>query len=259
MMSFAHGRLSGLALHGPALFFLMMLSSLLLSACRQPGAEHWYQGVSLGTGYHITLYADLEPERLAEIGAGIQGELASLELQRTAYRRISGAAFRRWWQSPPAAWQHEVDRRFHALAVDRLTTWLDRYLDVPSSVLVEVGGIMRGSGSEPVAGWRLSLDQAGLPGADGARHVRLKDAALVHRFAQQEAAPLVSPATPLSVSVIAESASAAMHQASQLIHAGPNEALGQAQALDSAARVVVKTSQSIEIHHTAALEPWLEP
>lgn len=257
MMQLAHGRLSGLALYGPALFFLM-LSSFLLSACRQQVDEQLYQGTALGTGYHITLYADLGAGQAAEIEAGIQGELANLEAQREVLIRASVAAFAPFWVAPTVALQHEVDRRFHALAVDRLTLWLGHHAIAPAAVLVEVGGVMRGLGTPPAGAWRLSLEQPGLPGPEGARHVRLQDAALVHRFVQQEAAaPLVTPATPLSVSVIAADAGTAMREASLLIHAGPEEAIRLADELDSAAKVVVKRPQGIEIHHTAALEPWL--
>lgn len=259
MIPFAHGRISGPALHGPALFLLLMLLTLVLSACRDRGSEHFFQGTTLGTGYHITLYADLDERQAAAVEAGIQGELATLERQRDLFLKASGIAYDRFWLAPSTGLLHEVNRRFHAHAVDRLTLWLDDSRLAPTAMLVEVGGVMRAQGAPPVGAWRLSLELAGLPGPDDARHVHLHDAALVQRFVQQQAAPLVTLSTPVAVSVIAADADEAMHQASLLIHAKPEETMHLASVLDSAARIVVKTPQGIEIQHTAALEPWLEP
>jgi thiamine biosynthesis lipoprotein ApbE len=259
MMPFAHGRYSGLALQGPALFLLTMLLSTILAACRQQADEYLYQGTTLGTGYHITLYADLDRDQASALEAGIQGELATLEQHRDLILKAGNVAFGRFWLPPSAGVRHEVDRWFHAYAVDGMTQWLDDHRLPSSALLVEVGGVMRSRGTPPAGAWRLSLERAGLPGPDGARHIHLQDAALVHRFVQQEAAPLVTLATPLAVSVIAEDAREAMRQASRLINAGPEEAMRLAIAGDSAARVVVKTPEGIDIHHTAALESWLEP
>ncbi len=225
MISFAHGRLSGLALHGPALFLLMMLLSTVLAACRQQVDEHLYQGTTLGTGYHITLYADLNHEQATVLEAGIQDELATLERQRDLFLTASDIAFSRFWLLPSAGVLHEMDRWFHSHAVDFLTHWLDGRDLASTALLVEVGGVVRGRGTPPDGAWRLSLELAGLPGPDGGRHVRLQDAALVHRFVQQEAAPLIILSTPLSVSVIATNASEAMRQAGLLIHARPEKAM----------------------------------
>ncbi|MCE8019800.1 hypothetical protein HOP51_06665 [Halomonas sp. MCCC 1A11036] len=259
MIPFAYGRLTGLALHGPARLLLSLFLVVALSACRDPSNEYLYQGTALGTGYHITLYADLGAEQALELEAGIQGELASLERQRSGFLHAMDAAFGWLWLSPAASLNREMDRLVHALAVDRLTLWLDAQRFSPSAMLVEVGGVVRGQGVPPMGGWRLSLEQAGLPDPDGAHRLRLENAALVRRFAQQDGMPLVSLSTLLAVSVVAPSASEAMEQANRLMHARPEEALTLAVAMDSAARVIVKTPQSIEIHHTAALEPWLEP
>ncbi|MGQ4880247.1 hypothetical protein ACOJCM_16905 [Billgrantia sp. LNSP4103-1] len=258
MIRLAQGRLSGLALHGPALFLLMLLLSALLAACRQQSGEYLYQGTTLGTGYHITLYADLEQDQAAALEAGIQGELATLERHRDLFLQASALAFGRFWLPPSAGLRHEVDRWFHAHAVDLLMRWLDDHRLDTAALMVEVGGLVRTSGTPPVGDWRLSLELAGLPGPDDARYIRLRDAALVHRFVQPAASPLVTLSTPLSVSVIAADAVEAMHQASLLIHARPEETMRLATRLDSAARVVVKTPHGIEIQHTAALEPWLE-
>lgn len=258
MTPFASGRLSGLALYGPARFLLAVSVVLGLSACREQSNEHYLHGTALETGYHITLHADLDQAEIAELEAGIQGELATLERRRSAFTQALDAAFDRFW-IPASGLRHETDRAAHSLAVDRLTHWLEGYRLAPDAMLVEVGGVQRGQGKHPEKGWRLSLEQAGLPGADGARHLRLRDAALVQRFARQDVVPLVALTTPLAISVIAPSAVEAMHQASLLMQAEPADALSLAESMDSAARVVVKTSQGIEIQHTAALEPWLEP
>ncbi|MFQ3788201.1 hypothetical protein [Halomonas sp. A29] len=232
--------------------------ALVLSACRDRTDEHLYQGTALGTGYHITLYADLDHKQVSEFEAGIQGELASLDRQRSGFNAALDAALGWFWLSTSAL-RHEVDRASHALAVDRLTLWLDGQHVAPSAMMVEVGGVVRAHGMPPAGGWRLSLERAGLPGPEGARYIRLQDAALVHRFAQQDGVPLVTLTTPLAVSVVASSANEAMRQASRLMHVTPEEALRLAEAMDSAARVVVKTPQGIEIHHTAALESRIEP
>lgn len=258
MIPFAHGRLPGLALTGPARLLLPMFVVMVLGACREKNHEQFIQGAALGTGYHITLYADLDHDQVTELEAGIQGELASLERQRSGFTRALDAAFG-WFRQSSSALRHETDRMVHALAVDRLALWLDDHRFAPSGVMIEVGGVMRGHGAPPAGSWRLSLERTGLPGPDGARHIRIQDAALVHRFARQDVVPLVTLTTPLAVSVVAPSASEAMSQASQLMHASPGDAVQLAEVMDSAARVVVKTPQGIEIHHTAALEPWLEP
>ncbi|NIC04417.1 hypothetical protein [Billgrantia bachuensis] len=235
-----------------------MFVVMVLGACRDQTQEHFIQGTALGTGYHITLYADLDHDQVAELEAGIEGELASLERQRSGFTRALDAAFG-WFRLSSSALRHEADRTVHALAVDRLALWLDGHRFAPSAVMVEVGGVMRGQGVPPRGSWRLSLERTGLPGPDGARHVRIQNAALVHRFARQDVVPLVTLSTPLAVSVMAPSASEAMRQATQLMLASPGDAVKLAEAMDSAARVVVKTPQDVEIHHTAALEPWLEP
>ncbi|WP_111414187.1 hypothetical protein [Billgrantia lactosivorans] len=259
MIPFAYGRLSGLVLSGPARLLPTVLAGLLaLSGCRDTADEHLIQGTALGTGYHITLYADLDQARRAELEAGIQGELATLERQRGDLMRALDAATVRFW-SPTSALRHEADRLAHALAADRLTLWLEEHDPALAASLVEVGGVMRARGEPPAGDWRLSLEQAGLPGPADARHLRLRDAAVVHRFARRDVVPLVTMTAPLAVSVVAPSASEAMHQASRLMRADPAEALSLAERMDSAARVVVKTPQGIEFQHTAALEPWLEP
>lgn len=258
MNPFAFGRLTGLALCGPARLLLAVSLVMALSACRDQTSEYYLHGTTLGTGYHITLYADLDQAQVAELEASIQGELATLERQRSIFTQALDVAFSRFWIAAPSL-RHETDRVFHSLAVDRLTRWLDSHRMNSAAMLVEVGGVMRGQGKPSENGWRLSLEQAGLPGPDGARHLRLQDAALVQRFARQDVVPLVTLSTPLAVSVVAPSASEAMQQASLLIQADPADALHLAESMDSAARVVVKTPQGIEIQHTAALEPWLEP
>lgn len=259
MIPFAYGRKDGLALKGPALLLALTLSALCLGACRTQTHQHFFQGAALGTGYHITLYADLNQEQKTGLEAGIQSELASLEQQRQDLVRMLNAGYNGFSLSPPAVLMREIDQAIQARAVDRLTQQLTDPRVEPIASMVEVGGVVQARGIPPAGAWRMSLEQAGLPEADNVRYINLQDAALVQRFSQQVAAPLVTLSTPLAVSVVASSASEAMQLARQLIHAKPTAAVNSAKSMDSAARVVVKTHKGIEIHHTAALDRWLEP
>ncbi|WP_165789417.1 FAD:protein FMN transferase [Billgrantia endophytica] len=232
----------------------------LLSACRSQLEEQQLQGISLGTGYHITLYADLGDSDRAVLETGIQGELAQLERQRSVLLRHVNTAF-----SGPGlplsrlsgAVLGELDRLIHALAVDRLTAWLAE-LGIDHS-LVEVGGVIRAQGMPPGAAWRLSLEHAGLPKHDDSRRVHLKDGALVHRLANHANAPSADGPKMLGVTVMAATASEASRQALWLSRVEPDVAMAVATSTDSAVRIVVRSRQGIEIQNTAALESWLEP
>ncbi|EWH02430.1 hypothetical protein [Halomonas sp. BC04] len=73
--------------------------------------------------------------------------------------------------------------------------------------------------------------------------------------------PVAIPTLPrtLGISVVAETASEASRQALLLMAAEQQGTTpGQVPGMDSAARLVVKTPQGIEILYTAAMEPWLE-
>ncbi|KAA0014327.1 FAD:protein FMN transferase [Billgrantia pellis] len=256
MIPLAPGRFSGLTRIGSALFMFVVVLPMALSACRHPFGEHHLQGAALGTGYHITLYADLDDASLLALETGIQGELERLQRKRGLYVRALNAAFARVGMPAPAVLLGEMDRVVHALAVDRVTEWLDAHEEI--AALVEMGGVMRAAGAPPDGGWRLSLERAGLPKRVEERYLYLHDAALVHRFTELEASPLISLPTPLGVSVVADTASEAMRQANRMMLARPDDAMAYAERTDRAARLVVKTPQGIVIHQTAALEPWFE-
>ncbi|MBZ0329170.1 FAD:protein FMN transferase [Halomonas sp. ANAO-440] len=262
MISLASRRFSGLAHSGPALFMflLMMLPMALLSACRSQLQEQLYQGTALGTGYHITLYADLDAQERERIAVGIQSELAHLQQQRDALMGSLAAAFSgaaRLPFAPPISLGDELERLLHALAVDHLTEWLTDH-DV-ENMMVEVGGVIRTRGLPPGGGWWLSLEHAGLPEQGAGRRINLTGAALVHR--QVRPTPVTIPALPrtLGISVVADTASEASRQALLLMAADQqNTTMSQVLGMDSAARLVVKTPQGVEILYTAAMEPWLE-
>lgn len=261
MISPALGRFVGPALSGPARLVLPLLLTawlaMFLTACSDQSNAHYIQGAVLGTGYHVTLYADLEAVEVAALEADIQGDLSALERQRSELERIDATAFHLFGPALPVPSRQGVDRWLQVLAVDRLAQRLLAE-DATQAVLVEVGGVLRGHGTPSGGGWRLSLHHAGLPIQEESSRVRLQDGALVHRFVNPAPAPLISLASPLAVSVIAADANTAHSQAEILINAGPSRALALANEMDSAARVVVKTVTGIEIHYSRAIEPWLE-
>ena len=238
-----------------------MLPMALLSACRSQLQEQLYQGTTLGTGYHITLYADLDARQRERIAVGIQGELALLEQQREPLLATLAAAFSvtpKVLTATPISFGEELERLIHALAVDRLTEWLTEV--GVEHMMVEVGGVIRTRGSPPGAAWRLSLEHAGLPEQGAGRHINLMNAALVHRMVRP--IPVTIPALPrtLGISVVAATASEASRQALLLMGANQEgKTLSEALDVDSAAKLVVKTPQGIEILYTTAMEPWFEP
>ncbi len=242
------------------MFLLVILPMALLSACRSQLQEQLYQGTALGTGYHITLYADLEAHQRERIAVGIQGELAQLQQQREALLRTLAAAFSATpglLSVAPVSVGDELERLIHALAVDRLTEWLTDH--GVEHMMVEVGGVIRTRGRPPRGGWWLSLEHAGMPEQDAGHRINLTDAALVHRLVRPT--PVAIPTLPrtLGISVVAETASEASHQALLLMASEQQGTTpGQVLGMDSAARLVVKTPQGIEILYSAAMEPWLE-
>lgn len=262
MTPLALGRHSGPALLESArLVFPVLLAAVLalfLTACRDQSNAYFIQGAALGTGYHVTLYADdLDTTQVATLEAGIQGDLAALERLRSELEHLDATAFRLFGLALPKPSRQGIDRWLQVIAVDRLTQRLATH-DGIDAVMVEVGGALRGHGVPPGGSWRVSLGQVGLPAAEASRQVRLQDAALVQRFVSPATVPLVSLASPLVVSVIAADASTAYYQAEMLVEAGPGDALTLANEMESAARVVVKTVAGIEIHHSRALKHWFE-
>ncbi|MDI5986105.1 FAD:protein FMN transferase [Halomonas sp. M4R5S39] len=266
MISVAARRDTGPALR-PALFLfaLVWLPVTLLVGCRSQSPLHQFEGTALDTGYHITLYADLDDGARELLKAGIQGELVGLEQELALWlvplRHALGAL------SPGAesADEPQVDvllQMTRALAVDRLDALLEGH--GIEHAMLELGGVVRTRGQAGGRPWRLALDRPGLPG-EGAPGLRLGDAALVHLDAKtavlQQATlggePGEQPAARrlLSVSVVAPTAVEADRQARELMSAGPDAV---AQAADRPVRIVVLTPQGIEIHHGSALEPYLE-
>ncbi len=250
--------MTGLAQRGPALFmFSLLLPLMLLTACRNPLQEQQVQGVALGTGYHITLYADLDAMSPLALLAVIQGELETLEDERRSAAGVRRSAFAPLWKiSEPEGLAEVWDQVFHALAVDRLAQQLAQ-LDV-HHLMVEVGGVMRSQGAPPGRVWRVSLAHAALPSMEDPMHVRLDDAAMLHRLGRLDRTPTFSQPFILGVAVIASSAMEGRMQADTLIEVGPFQVLQWAEDRDIAASIVVKSSQGITIHQTAALAPWLE-
>ena len=127
--------------------------------------------------------------------------------------------------------------------------------------MLELGGVVRTRGQAGGQPWWLALDRPGLRGQAPLR-LRLDDAALVHLDSGMEVARETdedgdpAPADRLlAVSVMAPSALEADRRARELMAAGP-EAV--ALAAERAVRIVVLTSQGIEIHHGSALEAYLE-
>ncbi|MCG6656358.1 hypothetical protein HOP52_01010 [Halomonas campisalis] len=263
MIHLAARRFPGLAHRGPALFMLalMLLPMGLLSACRNQLQEHQFQGSVLGTGYHLTLYADLGERQREALEAGIQGELANIQRQGDLLLATLTAAFGPypgWLARAPEPLLDELVRLLHALAVDRLTERLAEF-DI-GNAMVEVGGLVRARGAPPGREWRLSLEHVGLPGNGEAPLVRLRDAALVQRPAIRSGGEVLNGHRVLGVSVVASSASEAQQRALWLATGSGGVNVTAAKGLpsrDSAARLVVETPQGIETHNTSALEPWL--
>ena len=77
---------------GPApigLALLLVACILVLVGCKDAPEAHRFQGPVFGTGYHVTLYADLSEESYAELDAGIQAELERVDELMSTYREDS--------------------------------------------------------------------------------------------------------------------------------------------------------------------------
>lgn len=79
---------TGPAPKGLALLLLMALLSLL-AGCDTPPEAHRFQGPTFGTGYHVTVFADLSEERHSDLSAGIQAELERIDALMSTYREDS--------------------------------------------------------------------------------------------------------------------------------------------------------------------------
>lgn len=77
--------------HGPALkgLALLLVATLLalLAGCRESGPEeHRFQGPIFGTGYHVTVFADLSESEYQALDAGILAELERVDELMSTYR-----------------------------------------------------------------------------------------------------------------------------------------------------------------------------
>ncbi|MBE0487446.1 MAG: FAD:protein FMN transferase [Halomonas sp.] len=251
MTSLAARRHPGLAMR-PALFLFALLMPLaLLVGCRQQGEWHQFEGVALGTGYHITLNGELGEDEHALVEAAIQGELASLDSQMDVFQSLLSAS------RLPLAGAHSADavdsalrEHLQALAVDRLFRVFDDF--GIANAMVEFGGVQRARGTTGRHPWRVRLPRSGI-GSSPEPALRLQDVALVTRTVLRPAG-VEDAATSLvlSVSAVAASAEAADRLARGLLDAAPDG------TLEHPARLVVLTPQGLELHIGYALEPLLE-
>ncbi|WP_227367897.1 FAD:protein FMN transferase [Halomonas sp. M20] len=85
MMKVACRKLTGPASKGLALS-LMALVIVLLAGCDSGPGEHRFQGPIFGTGYHVTVYADLDQDDYARLESGILTELERIDALMSTYR-----------------------------------------------------------------------------------------------------------------------------------------------------------------------------
>lgn len=85
MMKIASRKLTGPASKGLALS-LMALVTVLLNGCDSGLEEHRFQGPIFGTGYHVTVYADLGQDDHARLESGILTELERIDALMSTYR-----------------------------------------------------------------------------------------------------------------------------------------------------------------------------
>lgn len=248
MISLAARRYLGLAIR-PALFLCALLTFATLTACRDASEWHYFEGVALDTGYHITLNADLDAGEREPLWAAIQGELASLDSAVALGKRLQALRL----PGMSTAWRTEFEplmRRQHARAVDRLDALLAEF--GIADAMIELGGVVRTRGSaDGERPWRLALDRTGLPEA-GVK-LRLRDAALVTLYAESTV-DLDDGRRILAVSAVAPSAERADREARRLLVQGDAPMKDNEHAVSW----VVLTPQGIEIHYSDALEALLE-
>ncbi|MGJ7457514.1 FAD:protein FMN transferase [Halomonas sp. RA08-2] len=236
----------------PALFLFALLMPLaLLVGCRQQGEWHQFEGVALGTGFHITLNGDLGEGENVLVEAAIQGELASLDSQMNAYQSLLSAS-RLPHSAERLTGAIDVTLREHlqAVAVDRLFRVFDDF--GIANAMVELGGVQRASGTSERHPWRVRLPRSGI-GESPEPVLRLKDAALVTRTVPRPAGDdVAATALVLSVSAVAASAEAADRLARGLLDTTPDD------TLEHPVRLVVFTQQGLELHIGSTLDPLLE-
>lgn len=252
MISLAARRHPGLA-NRPALFLFALLMPLaLLTGCRQQGEWHFFEGVALDTGYHITLHGDLGAGETALLEAAIQGELASLEAELDILRRLLAGAGMAGIGLPAPVLPEALRQRLQARALDRLALVLGEF--GVSNALVELGGGVRALGMAGRRPWRVRLPRTGLA-VDPDSALRLDDAALVSRSAASPSREGEAEASRvLAVSAVAQSAEAADRLARGLLGAPLSQS-----AMEQPLRLVVLTPRGITLHIGTGLEPLLEP
>ncbi|WP_180978310.1 FAD:protein FMN transferase [Halomonas urumqiensis] len=229
---------------------LAMLVLALLAGCRGQASGQYFEGVALGTGYHITLDADLDIGERELLQAAIQGELGSLENGLLSLRPLLAAPLPLVNQEalPSLARAGRLLQLEHwAHAVDRLDAVLAEF--GMSNAMIELGGMVRTRGMAGRQLWRLAIDKAHLPGEQHAV-LSLQDAALVTVATATVRGDMAGRGGRrprlLEVSVVAPEARSALHQALRI-------AKGEAWARDERmARQVVMTRQGIDIHYGEA-------
>lgn len=255
MISIATRRHRGLA-SWPAPFVLVPLLTLaLLAGCRGQANGHYFEGVALGTGYHITLNVDLDTGERELLQAAIQGELVSLESGFVQLRTLLARPFPLIGNDvmPSLARAGRVLQLVSwARAVDRLDAVLAEF--GVADAMIELGGVVRARGMAGREPWRLAIDKADQPGEPNAV-LTLHDVAVVTLATAavwgDRAGPQEKHARALEVSVVAPDAFAALHQALRLAN-------GEGSAEDERmARRVVLTTQGIDIHDGEGLSTLL--
>nr|WP_298375333.1 FAD:protein FMN transferase [uncultured Halomonas sp.] len=85
MIKAAYRKFTGPASRGLALS-LMASVIVLLAGCDNGPEEHRFQGPIFGTGYHVTVYADLDENDQTRLESGIRAELERVDALMSTYR-----------------------------------------------------------------------------------------------------------------------------------------------------------------------------
>lgn len=68
---------------------VLLFALVLLAGCESPPEAHRFQGPIFGTGYHVTLFAELDEAAYDELAAGILAELQRIDALMSTYREDS--------------------------------------------------------------------------------------------------------------------------------------------------------------------------